>query len=156
RTDDNPEKRRTISAAAAIPAWRMSARDGMPDSIPRRSCSALSAADVTATGRQGMALRALRGVPGIVLLERLVEIEHREKIVAAVRRLADEQIQFDEREDDVADIRRRVNTPVSQDLPGQHAVAIQREIAARHRELAARDVAPLRQPRLAELERRED
>src|SRR5579863_813078 len=116
-----------ISAAAAKPAARMSAREGMPPEIARASCSALSAAVVTATPDT---LRPLGGVPGIILLERFVEIEDRQEIVARVGGLADQEIQLHQGEDDIAQIGRRVHTPVIQHETRQHTVAVERKIAA--------------------------
>src|SRR5581483_3645505 len=146
-----------ISDAAAKPAARMSAREGMPPAMARASCSALSAAVVTATPditrRRPDILRPLGGVPGIILLERFVEIEDRQEIVARVGRLTDQEVQLDEREDDIAEIRRRSHAPVIQHEARQHAKAVERKVAARDRQLATGDVATLGQATLTELER---
>src|SRR3954462_14924865 len=91
--------------------------------------------------------------PGIVALERLVEVEDGDELVARVRRLTHEQLELDQREDDVADVARGVDPPALETEPRQHAEAIERQIAARERELAPTDVAPLREPLLAVFQR---
>src|SRR3954464_8043880 len=83
--------------------------------------------------------------PRVVAFEGLVEVEHFEELVARVGGLAHEELQLDEREDDVADVGRAADPPMLEDHPGQDAEPLEREIAARQRELAARDVASLRQ-----------
>src|SRR5688500_11377201 len=45
-------------------------------------------------------LHVLRSAPGILALERLVEVEHVGEILPRVARLADEQLQLDQREND--------------------------------------------------------
>src|SRR6478752_7214972 len=91
--------------------------------------------------------------PGIVALERLVEIEDFRELVPRVRRLTHEQLELDQREDDVADVARVVDPPVLEDEPRQHAEAVERQVATGEGELAPTDVAALRKALLAELQR---
>src|SRR2546421_11122659 len=98
------------------------------------------------------ASRQLDTAPRIFALERAVEVEDADELLAPVSRLADEESEVDEREDDVADVGGGADAPVVQHQARHDAVAFEREIAARHRELAAGDVAALGGPRPAERE----
>jgi hypothetical protein len=91
----------------------------------------------------------------MMLLEFLVEPEDVDEIIASVGRQADEQAELDQCEDNVTELGRRSNTPMVEDDGRHHAIALEREVAARLDELAAGDMPPLGEAKLGELERRE-
>src|SRR5438067_2522363 len=93
--------------------------------------------------------------PGIVALERLIEVEHSQELVARVRGLAHEQLELDQREHHVADVERVVNPPALEDEPREDAEAIERQVATGERELAPGDVPSLGEALLAVLKRAE-
>ena len=93
--------------------------------------------------------------PGVVALERLVEVEDPEELIARIGRLAHEQLELDEGEHDVADVGGAANAPVLQHDPRQNPKTLQSQVATGERQLTARDVTSLRQPLLAILQRAE-
>ena len=102
----------------------------------------------------GRRLRLAGAPPRIVALEGLIEAENVGEIQARVRGLTDQKTHLDECEHDVADIGGRSNAPVVENQARHDAVAIERKISARFGELASRNVSPLGEPRLRELESR--
>jgi len=101
-------------------------------------------------------LRLTGAPPRIVALERLIEAEHIRKVEARVGGLADEEPEIDQREHDVAEIGGGPHAPVVEHETRHHSVPIEREVAARFRQLATRDVPTLRKTRLRELEGRKN
>src|ERR1035437_7773818 len=145
-----------MSSAAARPTAYISARDGK---LPAMAAGANSAACDALTTRtliavcSGKALGGGRGVPGVVAVERVPEVEDVREILSRVGRLAQQQAEVDEREDDVSELRGRGDAPVLEHHPREHSVTLQRQAAARLGQFAARDVTALGEARLAELER---
>src|ERR1035437_4132448 len=144
-----------MSSAAARPAACISARDGTPAAMAAASISAACDALTTRTliaVCSGKALGGGRGVPGVVAVERVPEVEDVREILSRVGRLAQQQAEVDEREDDVSELRGRGDAPVLEHHPREHSVTLQRQAAARLGQFAARDVTALGEARLAELE----
>src|SRR5664279_3660943 len=94
-----------------------------------------------------------RRIPWIFVLECAIEIVDADEVRAIVGGLADEIAEVHEHEHDVADVRRRAHTPVLEHHLRHHTVHLEREIANGECELAAGDVAALREMRLRILER---
>src|SRR6266540_3532737 len=140
-----------MTRAAPSPARRISSREDVPLSIAALSRSAASPAVTTRT----VMLRVIRAVPGIVLLEGLVEVVNAEEFVATVLRLAEQEAELHEGEDDIADVGGRFDSPEFENEACHHAVPLQGEIAASASELLPRDVPARGKPRLAVLERGE-
>src|SRR5262245_15075606 len=90
--------------------------------------------------------------PGIFPFECLVEIKHVGELLSRVRGLAHKQTQLNQREDDVTDVGAGPDSPVFQHDSRHDAKPIQSQIAARERELLARDVAAFVEALLAILE----
>lgn len=103
-----------------------------------------------------MELRLAGAPPWIVTLERLIETEDIGEIEPGISGLTDEQPEVDEGEDDISDVGGRAHSPMVEHQASHYAIAIECQVAARFRELAASDVASFRQTRLRELERRKD
>ena len=85
----------------------------------------------------------------------MIEVEDVGKLIARIRGLAHQQLELDEREHDVADVGSAAYAPVLEDHAGEHAEALEREVATGEREFATGDVAPLRETLLALLQRAE-
>lgn len=66
------------------------------------------------------------GVPGIIAVERLLEIEDAHEILLGVVRLLHQQPDIDEGEDDLAEVGRVADTPVREHLARDDAVALER------------------------------
>src|SRR5215211_3495835 len=98
---------------------------------------------------------AMRPIPRVVALERLLELEHADELVARVAREADEKAEVDEGEDDVAEVGGAAHAPVLEHDAREDAEPLQGEVAARAGELGPADVAALREAVLRELERRQ-
>jgi hypothetical protein len=89
-----------------------------------------------------------RRVPGIVALERAIEIENVDEVVLGIRRLADQETELDECEHDITDVTGTANAPVFQHDARHYTVTFEREPATRIGELRPRDVPAFRQLRL--------
>src|SRR5260221_3853695 len=162
--------RAASGVAAAAPARCMSAGVGSPAAMA--AASAAAAPPASATNMSGTlcpgagaiktecTLRCRRSgelrAPRIVALERLIEVEDFAELVPRVRRLAHQQLEIHEREDDVAEVCGRVHAPVIKDEARHDAEAVQRQIATRQGKLAPTDVATLRQALLAKFQGAED
>jgi hypothetical protein len=92
----------------------------------------------------------------MVLLERLLELEDVDEVVARVGGQADEKTEVDEREDDIAQIGRRADAPMVEYDARHHTVALESEVATSFGKLATRDVTALGKPELGKLERRKN
>src|ERR1700719_87423 len=124
-----------MRAAAARPAACMSERDGTPCSTAARSssaaCDALTTRTLIAMDSVDAALRGGRGVPGIIAVERVLEVEHAGEIVARVAGLAEQQAKIHQGEHDVPEVGGGCDAPVLEHHPREHTVPLPREIAAR-------------------------
>src|ERR1041385_3389811 len=101
-------------------------------------------------------MRRSGATPGILPLERLIELEDVEELVARVGRLAHQQAEIHEREDHVAKVRRGFDSPALENQTRHDPEALEREIAAGKRELSPVDVPPLGKSLLAEFEGGQD
>src|ERR1035437_767103 len=113
-----------MRSAAARPAACISARDGTPELMAAASSSAACDALTTRTLIAVCSWRGLcggRGVPGIVAVERVPEIEDAREILPRVGRLAQQQAEVDEREDDVPEVGGRSDAPVLEHHAREHA-----------------------------------
>src|SRR5712691_2062926 len=97
-------------------------------------------------------LNRQRSAPGVLALERLIEVEYLDKLISRVGGLAHEQAQIDKREYDVSNISAAVDAPMIEDDPRHDPKALQGQVAARQGELPAIDVPSLLESLLAELE----
>ena len=80
------------------------------------------------------------------MLECFLEVENVAEVLGAVPVLPDQDTAVDEREDDVAQIFGRVDTPMLQNGPGHGSEAIQGETTDPVSQLLARDMPRLIQP----------
>src|SRR5687768_17774685 len=96
------------------------------------------------------------GAPGIIPLESAVEIVDTGEVVAGVVRLAHQEPELHEREDDVTNVRRRTDAPVLEDRSRHDTIAVEREVAAPLGQLLAADVPAFGERGLAVLEGGED
>jgi hypothetical protein len=122
--------------------------------IQRTSFAPLVRAGVgraTRTERSGLT----GALPRIVALERLVEAKDVRKIEARIGGLADEQPEVDQREDNITNVGGGADSPMIEDEAGHHTISIEREIATRFGQLAARDVSTFGQARLRIFQRRQ-
>ncbi len=142
-----PAAMAAASAAAAPPASATKMSGMLCPGTGAIGCSGSGAAARPADRSSGE-LRA----PRIVAFERLIEVEDFAEFVSCVRRLAHQQLEIHEREDDVAEVRGGVHTPVIQHETRHDAEAVERQIAAGQRELTPADVTPLRQALLAKFQ----
>jgi hypothetical protein len=92
-------------------------------------------------------------VPRIVAFENVVKLEHIDEVVTAIGGLTNQQAEIDQSEHNVADVGGATDSPMIQDVSGEHTVTIERQITTRTRELASCNVPTLGEPGLAELQR---
>ena len=104
-----------MTTEAACPARDLSSTDSIPLAIVARSQDKVSPALATRNviyRRAGSGV--VRAVPGVVAIERDLEVVNTGKLFARVSRLLDEEAKLDERENYLAEIRRRMNAPAVQ------------------------------------------
>src|ERR1041385_6728317 len=109
-----------------------------------------------ARARPRVSLDRDRPAPRVFPLERLVEVEDVDELVAAVGRLAHEEPEVDQREYDIPDLAARPDAPMLEDEAGHDAKALERQIPARKRQSPAGGVPALVEPLLGVLEGRQD
>jgi len=110
---------------------------------------------VTRRRERGGASQRARAVPGVVPLERGVEVVHADEVLPGVVRLGREEAQLDHREHHVAHVLGAADAPVLQHLAREHAEPLDGQVAHRARELGAGHVPALGPARLRVLQRRE-
>lgn len=86
------------------------------------------------------------------MLEDLVELEHANEVVTTIRRLTDQQVQIDEREDNIANVGGRTNPPMIENVSSEQPVPLECKIPAGGGELTPPNVATFSKARLAELQ----
>src|SRR5881397_1312766 len=97
----------------------------------------------------------LHSGPAVPGPEHLREVVHALEVLRLVGRLAGEEPDVDQQEHDAPQVLGAADIPVSEQGGGEQPELIQREVAARPRQLGAGDVATRRKLRLRVLERRQ-
>src|SRR2546425_11227862 len=93
--------------------------------------------------------------PAVAGPESLREIVHSIEVLDPVAVLPGEEAHVDEHEDDAAEVLRGLDAPIGEDGRREEAELLEREIAARPRQLATRQVAARGEPPLRVLQRGE-
>src|SRR5690606_34101128 len=96
----------------------------------------------SATRRASRRLR-IGAPPGVVPVEGLLEVEEPDEVLDAILRLGHQDSGLHEGEDDLAEVRRRVDPPVLEDGPGEGAELVDRERTGALREFRPGDMARL-------------